>query len=177
MKFILLKFIFAIFFTLVYTAKALVEEPNYDFTFDKFETFLPGQTLEQVKLKYPSVKLINKSGSTETYEVDIIHVRYKFPLYFQIKDSKIVDYYAKLPSYFLHDTFHQSLINRFGKQNKYYNLNNHSYYIWNNAKGLTVTYNGACTITCFPVFIHAISSTDKALLKESLIEKFKKNQL
>ncbi len=161
----------------VNTAKALIEEPNYNFTFDKFEVFNPGKNLSDIKKTYPKVKLINKSGSTELYEVDIIHQRYKFPLYFQIKEQKVVDYFARLPNYFIHDTFHQSLINRFGKQNKFYNKNSTSFYMWSNANGNIITYSGACTITCFPIFVHVISSKDQTLLKESLLEKFNKNQL
>ena len=148
-----------------------VEPKNYDFTFDKFKVFYPGKTLKQIKKSYPAIELINDEGSFKTYKVDVIHVRYKFPVFIQISNDAVVDFYARLPSYFIHDIFHQSIINRFGKQNKFINKDGTSIYIWNNADGLKMTYSGACTITCFPIFIHGISSTDKNNLKNNMMIK------
>jgi hypothetical protein len=169
-KFIVLT-IFVGFGILVNSANALVTPKNYDFTYDKFREFYPDTQLSEIQKKYPQLKLINKEGSTELYEATIIHVRYKFPLYIQVKDAKVIDFYAKLPSYFIHDIFHQSLINRFGKQNKFYNKDGTSIYIWNNADNLLITYSGACTITCFPIFIHGIKP---AMQKNSLLNKMDK---
>lgn len=155
----------------VNTAKAKAEQVNYDFTYDKFKQFYPGKTLKEIKLKYPRIELINSDGAFETYQANIIYVRYQFPIYIQIKDGQVVDFYARLPSYFIHDIFHQSLINRFGMQNKFHNKDGTSFYIWNNAEGLQITYSGACTITCFPIFIHGISNKDQSLLKNSILKK------
>ncbi len=165
-------FIFLIFWTLVNSAKAKVEPKNYDFTFDKLKTFYPGTTLEKVKQTYPKLELVDKA-SVELYKVNIIHVRYKFPLFFQVKDGAIIDFYARLPSYFIHDIFHQSLINRFGKQDHFYNKDGTSIYMWNNADNFLLTYSGACTITCFPIYLHVIKNEKKAL-QESFLLKSKK---
>ena len=48
--------------------------------------------------------------------------------------------------------FHQSLINRIGKQDKYLNTNEQSVYVWNNKNGNRHVYSGACTVTCFPLY-------------------------
>lgn len=166
-----LVYIFLTFLILVNGAKAKVTPKNYDFTYDKFKDFYPGQELSTIKSKYKNLKLINKKGAAETYETMITHVRYVFPLYIQVKDNKVIDFFAKLPNYFIHDIFHQSLINRFGKQDKFLNKDGTSFYIWKNAEGNTLTYSGACTITCFPIFIHGISNKEEALKKESLLLK------
>ena len=163
--------IFIAFYFLVNPANALVTPKNYDFTYDKFKEFYPGVELSSIKKNYPNLKLIKKDASLSLYEVDIVHIRYKFPLYFQIKENKVVDFYAKLPSYFIHDIFHQSLINRFGMQSKFVSNDGTAYYIWQNAEGLIITYSGACTITCFPVFIHGISNKNKELIKDSFLKK------
>ena len=166
---IFLTFIFLPILIFVNTAKAKVTPKNYDFTFDKFKTFYPGKTLEEVKKVYKKVELIKKS-TTELYRTEITHVRYKFPIYFQIKDGAIIDFYARLPNYFIHDIFHQSLINRFGKQDKFLNKDGTSFYVWKKADRLKITYSGTCTITCFPVFVHGIKPT-KDSLRESFLDK------
>jgi hypothetical protein len=166
-----LVYIFLTFLILVNAAKAKVTPKNYDFTYDKFKDFYPGQNISAIKSKYKNLKLINKQGAVETYEATITHVRYVFPLYIQIKEEKVIDFFAKLPSYFIHDIFHQSIINRYGMQNKFHHKDGTSFYVWNNADGIKITYSGACTITCFPIFIHGISTKEKALMKESLLIK------
>lgn len=171
MLFFKLTTIFIALSIFVNSAKAKVDPKNYDFTYDKFKIFYPGNSLDQVKKNYPKPELISKKGAFENYKVDIIHVRYKFPVFFQVKDNKIVDFFAKLPSYFIHDIFHQSLINRFGMQNKYSHKDGTSFYVWNNADGLLLTYSGACTITCFPIFLHGISNKDQTVIKESFLKK------
>ncbi len=167
-----LSYIFIVFLTFVNTAKGKVTPKNYDFTFDKFKVFYPGAKLAEVKNIYPKLELMNK-GVVELYRINIIHVRYKFPVYIQVKDNAIIDFYARLPNYFIHDIFHQSLINRFGKQDKFLNKDGTSYYIWSNADNLKITYSGACTITCFPIFVHGIKN-DKDSARESFLNKMDK---
>ena len=83
----------------------------------------------------------------------ISHVRYIFPVYVQINKGVISDFYARLPTYFLHDIFHQSLITKFGKQTKYYRQENDAIYTWKNVNGLKIIYSGSCTITCYPNYV------------------------
>lgn len=163
--------IFLFFCLYVNTARSEVKPIDYNFTFDKFSPFMPTQNINDIKKIYPRVELINKTGAISLYRVEIIHDRYKFPLFFQIKNDLVVDFFAKLPSYFLHDLFHQSLINRFGKQDKFTSTNNHSYYTWENQGDYIISYSGACTITCFPIYIHFIGKKEQTLLKESLLIK------
>lgn len=159
----------------VNSARSEVTKIDYNFTFDKFSPYMPGKTLDEINKINPKIELVNKAGVITLYRADISHDRYKFPLFFQIKNNTVVDFFAKLPSYFLHDLFHQSLINRYGKQDKFYSKNNHSYYKWENQKDVIITYEGACTITCFPVFLHFIDKNDQTLQKESLIKKMNEN--
>jgi hypothetical protein len=77
----------------------------------------------------------------------------------QSQEGKILDMFAKLPSYFLHDVFHQSLINRFGKQDEYKKYGEEAIYKWTKSP-LTHVYSGACTITCFPIF-YTVFPTDQ----------------
>lgn len=77
-----------------------------------------------------------------------------------------MDFYAKLPSYFLHDIFLQSLVNRYGKQNSYVKKERSAVYIWNNIEGNKHYYSGSCTITCFPVFYSVIALTPTEAIKD-----------
>lgn len=173
----LLIHIVLLFLLVVNTTRAEVAKIDYNFTFDKFNLYLPGASLKDILQQNPKAEMINKSGVITLYRADISHDRYKFPIFFQIKSDIVVDFFAKLPSYFLHDIFHQSLINRYGKQDKFSNTNNHAFYKWENREDFIITYSGACTITCFPIFIHFIAKKEQTLLKESLLKKMNENKL
>ena len=130
-----------------------VDPPNYEFSLDVLETFAPTKTKEEIEKKYPTSKIIADNGDTLIKRYEVTHIRYKFPVIVQYQGDKVLDSYARLPSYFLHDVFHQSLINRYGKQDRYQKLEEQAVYQWTNAKNMKITYAGACTITCFPLFI------------------------
>lgn len=140
---------------------AKVEAPNYNFSLDLFKTFMPGQKLEQIKKKYKKISIEKKENGLLTYKAKVDKKRYKFSIFFQIKEEtqEVTDFFTRLPSYFLHDTFHQSIINRFGKQNKYFKKEEAAVYIWNK-KEVTHTYSGACSITCFPIYYTVYSNED-----------------
>ena len=131
---------------------AKVEPPNYNFTLDTFKKFMPGVERAAVEKIAGKGLLFFKNENYSTYRYTIIHVRYQFPIFVQFKNDKVIDFHASLPRYFLHNIFHHSLIKRIGKQNKFYNENEHSVYIWNNVKELRYVYSGACSITCFPLY-------------------------
>jgi len=135
---------------------AEVEPYNYDFTIDKLNLFWPGKTLDEANKKYGKPELLKKTESVIYWKYNLIHVRYKFPIFVQVnrKTKKIMDFYARLPNYFLHNIFHQGLINRFGPQKHYYPYERSAVYKWENTKeGLDILYSGTCTITCFPIFV------------------------
>ncbi len=138
--------------TLCAPAWAKVDPPNYDFSLDRFEKFMPGMSLKKALEKSEDVELIRKEKGFETRKIYIEHMRYKFPLLLQSKDGVITDFYARLPAYFLHNIFHQSLINRLGDQELYKKLEEQAVYAWKNKKGNNHVYSGACSITCFPVY-------------------------
>lgn len=135
-----------------FTVQGKVDPPNYDFSLDKFLIFMPGSNLKDIEKKYKNKKAVFSSDEFATYKFQIVHVRYKFPIFVQFKKGIVTDFHAKLPSYFLHNIFHQSLINRYGKQDSFNNANEQSVYIWNNKKDRKHVYSGACTITCFPLY-------------------------
>ena len=136
-----------------------VEPPNYNFSLDELKKFEPGSPISAFKdLKG---ELISQNGNSKTYKYYVAQLRYKFAVLVQVDDEKVLDFYATLPSYFLHDVFHQSLINRIGKQDKYFNRDEHSDYSWINRKGLDHFYSAACTITCFPIFYSSSLSKEK----------------
>ena len=95
---------------------------------------------------------MGRKGGVNLFRFEISHRHYRFPLFVQVYDNKVVDFFASLPSYFLHDVFHQSLINRYGKQKTYTRKEKQAYYEWNTKKGLSHSYAGACSITCFPIY-------------------------
>ena len=137
-----------------------VEPPNYNFSLDTLKDFYPESDVKEVEKKYGAPEVMSGGGGNLTLKFYVSHIRYKFPVLVQTQDGKIVDMFAKLPSYFLHDIFHQSLINRFGKQDEYKKYGEEAIYKWNKTS-LTHVYSGACTITCFPIFYSVFPTTIK----------------
>lgn len=138
-----------------------VEAPNYNFSLDLFKVFMPGQKFDQIKKEYKNVTIEKKQKGLLTYKVQVNKKRYTFPIFFQIdeKTQLVTDFFTRLPGYFLHDTFHQSIINRFGKQNKYFKKEEAAIYIWNK-KEVTHVYSGGCSITCFPIYYSVYSNKE-----------------
>lgn len=149
-----------------------VDPPNYDFSLDKFDEFMPGKTLAADK---QNELTFNKKGF-KTYKIYIAHIRYKFPLFVQTKDNVITDFFARLPAYFLHDIFHQSLINRLGNQDVYKKVEEQAIYVWKNKNKLRHFYSGGCSITCFPIY-YSVKTNEENWGKnfEPLIQKLGKN--
>ncbi len=146
-----------------------VDPPNYDFSLDTLKDFMPGTSLEEVQKKYGLGTKIEEGSGGIVYRFYISQLRYKFPVFVQLKGNNVGDFFTRLPTYFLHDIFHQSLINRFGAQNQYLKKENSAVYIWNDVKGNTHVYSGSCTITCFPTYyaVYPKGSPDPLLMKFS----------
>ncbi|OFZ36243.1 MAG: hypothetical protein A2504_03990 [Bdellovibrionales bacterium RIFOXYD12_FULL_39_22] len=157
-----------------------MDPPNYDFSLDALKDFFPNSSIEEIKKKYPESELLESKNGVSLYRFYITQLRYKFPLFLQVTNGKAIDLYAKLPSYFSHDVFHQSLINRYGPQDKYHKQENNAVYIWNDKDGNKHIYEGSCTITCFPLYYSVISNgtaditpfVDKLKIKEIKLELF-----
>lgn len=132
-------------------------KPDFDFKFEEFQPFYPGKKFEAVKKIYKNPEELKGLGEQKVYRVQIKGLRYSFPLFFQVHtDGTILSFYTRLPSYFLHDTLHQALINRFGKQDGYIKDHGSAVYTWSNENGMKLTYSGTCTITCFPLYLNAV---------------------
>ena len=136
--------------------QAKVDPPNYDFSLEKFDIFMPGSNMSDIEKIYPGKQLVFKNEAYTTYKFYIAHLRYKFAIMVQFKNEKVTDFHARLPQYFLHDLFHQSLIKRLGKQDIYKKVEEQAIYIWKNKDNKRHYYSGACTITCFPVYYGVI---------------------
>ena len=135
-----------------------VKAPNYNFSLDSLAFFLPGKSLIEAQKKYGKGTILKK-GPITTYRFYVAQIRYKFPVIIQASQGKIIDMFANLPTYFLHDIFHQSLINRYGKQDIYKKKEGGAVYTWKNKDGIRHTYSGTCTITCFPIYESAGPAT------------------
>ncbi|GAB4018568.1 MAG: hypothetical protein Fur0010_19850 [Bdellovibrio sp.] len=136
-----------------------VDPPNYDFSLDTLKDFYPGAELSAIESKHGKAEFVRENKGVKIYKFYVAHIRYKFPVFVQINNNQVIDFLARLPSYFLHDVFHQSLINRFGKQDLYFKRDNQAVYVWNDKNGMRITYEGACTITCFPVYLTGVANT------------------
>ena len=130
---------------------AKVEAPNYNFSLETLADFFPEKKIDDIEKKYGKSEVMGDKNGIETLKFFVAHIRYKFPVIVQAKDGKILDFFAKLPSYFLHDIFFQSLVNRIGKQKDYRKVGEEAVYSWEQDT-LKHVYSAACTITCFPVF-------------------------
>ncbi len=150
-----------------------VDPQNYNFSLDQLADFGPDKTMEEIQSKFGKGDPIFKDAKTQTLKFYMTHIRYRFPVFVTFFESKSIGYFARLPSYFLHDVFHQSLINRFEKQDIYTKKDNAAVYIWKNEKGVRYTYQGQCTITCFPMYLQMEKLELPQQLKEnpSLLKK------
>ena len=174
MRLLFLITIFTVNLILVKEVSGKVDPPNYNFSLDNLSAFLPEAPFTAMEQKFGKGELISENNGIKEYKFLVSQLRYKFPVWVQVYEGKSLDFFAKLPSYFLHDIFHQSLINRYGKQDKYFNKENNSVYVWNNKNNVKHVYNGSCTITCFPVYYAGLIATPKDGLAgyKPLIEKF-----
>ena len=148
-----------------------VSPPNYNFSLDKLQVFYPGNSLEDIQKSYGKGELYSQGGDNPIYRFRVTHARYRFPVFVQFDKGLATAFWASLPTYFLHDVFHQSLINRYGKQDRYVKRENSALYIWNEQSGATLVYSGQCTITCFPAYFGGIGRNVGAQA-EGLLEKF-----
>lgn len=140
---------------------AKVEAPNYNFSLDTLNDFHPNKKKENLDKKYGKAEVMSESNGVQTLKYYVAHIRYKFPVIVQTRDGIVLDFFARLPNYFLHDVFFQSLINRIGKQNSYKRVGEEAIYQWEK-KPLKHVYSAACTITCFPIFYTVFPLEKKA---------------
>lgn len=144
---------FLIFFlTPVFISHAKVDAYNYNFSLDQLRPFYPGNRISDIK----DLVILTKKDGYSLGRTEIVYQRYKFFVYIQANQGVILDFFARLPSYFLHDLFHQALINRLGKQTSYIKKESAALYTWKTSDGLTHYYQGTCTINCFPEFYSVV---------------------
>lgn len=146
---------------------AKVEAPNYDFSLDTLSEFFPGKPISALETKYGKPESMSDEAGLKTLKFQVAHIRYKFPVIVQARDGLVEDFFARLPSYFLHDIFFLSLVNRYGKQSSYKKTGEEAHYVWN-AAPLKHVYSAACTITCFPIFysVQKSENTSKSILEK-----------
>ncbi|MFI5391353.1 MAG: hypothetical protein ACHQYQ_08330 [Bacteriovoracales bacterium] len=148
----LISYFLIFFFTYVFISHAKVDAYNYNFSLDQLKPFTPGNRISDIK----DLVFLTKKGEYSLSRTEIVYNRYKFFIYIQAQGEIILDFFARLPSYFLHDIFHQALINRLGKQSSYIKKETAALYIWKTNDGLTHYYQGTCTINCFPEFYSVV---------------------
>ncbi len=145
-------------------ATAKVDPPNYDFSVDTLAAFFPGAEIAALEGKHGKPDVLSVDGETRLLRWHVAQPRYRFPVLVQEQAGKILDMHARLPPYFLHDIFHQSLITRWGKQQTYKRVDEEAYYQWK-AEGRTLHYGASCTITCFPVWLGVVGDAVPAGFK------------
>jgi hypothetical protein len=141
-------------FLLSISAHGRVDPKNYDFSTDTLKDFFPGTALEEIEKKYGKPERMKPKSDPMMLRFWVAQIRYKFPIIVQVQDGKVLDMFARLPSYFLHDIFHQSLITRWGKQSYYKRVDEEAYYRWD-SEAYALHYSASCTITCFPIYFSA----------------------
>ena len=152
---------------------AKVEAPNYNFSLDTLNDFYPEKSIGDIEKKYGKPEVMSEDRGTRTLKFYVAHIRYKFPVIVQEQEGVVLDFFARLPQYFLHDLFFQSLINRLGKQTTYKKTGEEAFYSWDK-KPLKHIYSAACTITCFPIF-YAVEPMEMNSM--SLMQKMQKGNL
>ncbi len=149
---------------------AKVEPPNYNFSVETLTDFFPQKPIAALAQKHGAPEKMNSENGLLTWKYNVAHVRYRFPVIIQEREGTIEDSFARLPSYFLHDIFLQSLVNKFGKQTNYKKVREEAFYEWR-LPPFKYIYSAACTITCFPIFFSAQKAENTDL---TIIEKMQK---
>lgn len=144
-----------------FCAHAKVDPKNYDFSTDTLADFFPGKELSSIETKYGKADVMRERGEQKMLRFWVAQIRYKFPVIVQVENGKVLDMFAKLPSYFLHDIFHQSLIKRWGQQKIYKRVDEEAYYRWEDDEKI-MHYSASCTITCFPIYFTVAPAKNKA---------------
>jgi hypothetical protein len=135
-----------------------VEPYNYNFSLEILDDFWPEKSEQSIEAKYKKGVLISKKEDYRIVKYVVNHQRYTFPILVQYFKEKSVDFYIRLPSYFIHDIFHESLVKKLGKQDTYSKYEESASYSWKNAKECKHYYRAECTITCFPIFYSVVSN-------------------
>jgi len=141
-----------------------IEPPNYNFSLDRLAVFYPKSPVEKMSELHGEPEVYLTEGSRKILRFSIKHERYNFPVFVEVENNISVSFFTSLPTYFLHDLFHQSLINRYGPQQKFTHLEGKSVYQWTLPE-MKLIYAGTCTITCFPLYF-AVSSESEKLIKK-----------
>jgi hypothetical protein len=149
---------------------AKVEAHNSNFRIETLQDFFPGKNSADLDAKYGKAELMSKEKGILTFKYFVKDRSYKFPVIVNVNGGIIEDFLARLPSYFLHDVFFQSIINKYGKQTTYNKVGEEAHYVWQQSP-LKHIYSAACTITCFPVF-YAVEKEEKKFL--SILDRMKK---
>lgn len=148
---------------------AKVEAPNYNFSIETLENFYPDKKIADAQTKFGKPEEMSSKGEIQTLKFMVAQIRYKFPVIVHVKEGVIEDMFAKLPSYFLHDLFFQSIVNRLGKQTEYKKTMEEAFYVWK-TKDFKYIYSASCTITCFPIF-YSVERIEK--ITPSIIDQMK----
>lgn len=164
-----LLFILPCFSLMFQPLNAKVESPNYNFELTSLDDFYPGKFISEIEKKYGRSEVLGKESELTTQKFLVKHPRYNVSAILQEKSGEVQDVFFRLPSYFLHDSFFQSLVNRLGKQSTYKKVGEEAFYVWNK-DSLRHVYSAACTITCFPIF-YAIEKRENS---NGLLSKLKK---
>ncbi len=138
---------------------AKTENPVFPiFKITELDSFIPGNKVSDIPQRFGKSQKLVIQKTLQIRKYQIRHDAYFFPIWIQFYNNKILDFYTRLPSYFLHDTFHQTLINRNGPQSTYILKNSTALYTWDTPIKKSV-YSGGCTITCFPIFYAEVDKT------------------
>lgn len=155
-----MRFALSVMLLLIQLASAEVVPPNYDFSMDTLNDFFPDKDIAAIEAKYGKGEVLRDDGSIKMLRFMVAQIRYVFPIVVQESKGKVIDMHARLPSYFLHDIFHHSLIKRWGKQQAYKRVDEEAFYEWKNDER-TMSYGASCTITCFPTYLSVKPAAEK----------------
>jgi hypothetical protein len=172
MNIISLKFlpVIAMFMSVSTPILAEIKSPNYDFSTNVIEPFLPGSEMEKIKADKTILSdIFEDNGNQKIVKIKLKKANYQLDMFVQTKDEKVTDLFVRLPQHFNHDLLLADLQKKYKKQDKFIRKDLSALYTWNERDGRNIFYQGSCSLTCFPMFIE-FTSTDKSVVP--LYQKF-----
>lgn len=87
-----------------------VQTPSYESILKAFDDFMPSQNFETIEKKYGKGKLQNLNKTLTEYKFNLKAQGFTFPIFIQVYQSKVVDFFSKLPSFFITTNFIKQLL-------------------------------------------------------------------
>lgn len=157
---------------LFFSSYAFAEQKDlaaYTLVIESLKNFSPGSAIKMIQEEYGKGREYFRDGDDSIYRFILPGKKFNVTLFVRFKGDVATALWASLPTHLQHHLFHQALIAKHGKQDRYFKKENSGVYIWERDKNTRLIYSGQCTLFCFPLYL-AIFSKEQELERAFFIK-------